>query len=98
MLYLETLIKFLKAYYALKSEKLNAFFKYKEITFKLLLVFFQPNSVIYIISANFEKPRCIKFNYGQVKKSNNKTCFQLSYYYFTYDGICFKKTLVTVKI
>jgi hypothetical protein len=64
MLYLKTLIKFLKTHYVSKSEKLDALIKYKEITFDLLPVFFRPNSVIYMISANSEKPRCLRFDYG----------------------------------
>ena len=60
ILHLETLIIFLKTHYASKSEKLNALIKHKKIIFDLLLVFFQPNSVIYMIFANSEKPRCCR--------------------------------------
>jgi hypothetical protein len=98
MLHLETLIKFLEAHYASKSEKLNALLEHKEITFELFPVFFRPNSVMYMISANSGKPRCIRFDYGQVKKSNGKTCFQLSCHYLTYDGICFGEAPVTAEI
>jgi hypothetical protein len=98
MLHLETLIKFLEAHYASKSEKLNALLEHKEITFELLPVFFRPNSVMYMISANSEKPRCIRFDYGQVRKSNGKMCFQLSCHYLTYDGICFGEAPVTAEI
>jgi hypothetical protein len=98
MLHLKTLIKFLKTHYASKSEKLNALIEHKEITFDLLPVFFRPNSVIYMISANSEKPRCLRFDYGQVKRSNGKTCFQLSCHHLTYDGICFGEAPVTTEI
>ena len=90
--------QFLEAHYASKSEKLNALLEHKEITFELLPVFFRPNSVMYMISANSEKPRCIRFDYGQVKKSNGKMCFQLSCHYLTYDGICFGEAPVTAEI
>src|SRR5947209_2681670 len=65
--------QFLKTHYASKSEKLNALLEHQEITFDLLPVFFRPNSVIYMLSANSEKPRCLRFDYGQVKRSNGKT-------------------------
>jgi hypothetical protein len=98
MVHLENLIKFLKKHYASISEKLNALLEHKEITFELLPVFFRPNSVMYMISGNSGKPRCIRFDYGQVKKPNGKTCFQLSCHYFTYDGICFGEAPVTAEI
>jgi hypothetical protein len=98
MLYLETLITFLKTHYASKSEKLYALIEYKEIMFDLLPVFFRPNSVVYMISANSEKPQCLRFNYGEVKRFNGKTCFQLNCHYLTYDGICFGEAPVTTEI
>ena len=98
MLHLEILIKFLKTHYASKSEKLNALIKHQEITFDLLPVFFRPDSVIYMISTNSEKARCLRFDYGQVKRSNGKTCFQLSCHHLTYDGICFGEAPVTTEI
>jgi hypothetical protein len=37
------------------SEKLMMLFKYKKIIFKLLLLFFWFNFIVYMISADFEK-------------------------------------------
>jgi hypothetical protein len=64
MLHLETLIKFLKTHYASKSEKLNALLAHKEITFELLAVFFRPNSIVYMVSGNSGKARCLRFDCG----------------------------------
>src|SRR2546423_5258746 len=48
------LIEFLATHYASTSEKLTALLKHKEITFELLPVFFRPNSIVYMVSADSE--------------------------------------------
>lgn len=79
------------------SEKLTALLKHKEITFKLLLVFFRPNSVIYMVAADSEKPKCLMFNSGLVKAFNGKNYFKLSCRYLTHDGKCFREvTTITM--
>jgi hypothetical protein len=98
ILYLDILIEFLITYYALTSEKLTALLKYKKITFELLLVFFRPNSVVYMISADFEKPRCLIFDFGLMKVYNSKKNFELSCRYLTYNGKFFKKAIITTII
>jgi hypothetical protein len=97
-LYLNKLIKFLITYYILISEKLTALLKYKEIIFKLFLVFFRPNSVIYIVFTDSEKLKYLIFNSGLVKAFNNKKYFKLSYRYLTYDGKCFRETTTIIII
>lgn len=52
ILHLDTLIEFLTTHYASTSEKLTALLEHKEITFELLPVFFRPNSVVYMVSAD----------------------------------------------
>jgi hypothetical protein len=73
-LHLDKLIEFLITYYALTIKKLTALLKYKKITFELLLVFFRPNSVVYMVSADSKKPKCLTFNSGLVKVFNDKKC------------------------
>jgi len=92
------LIEFLRTHYASTSEKLTALLKHKEITFELLPVFFRPNSVVYMISGNSGAPRCLRFDSGQEKTFNGKTCFELSCHCLTNDGKCFGEALVTVQI
>jgi hypothetical protein len=92
------LIEFLRTYYVLISEKLTALLEHKEITFKLLPVFFRPSSVVYMISGNSGAPRCLRFDSGQGKTFNGKTCFELSCHCLTNDGKYFKEALITVEI
>jgi hypothetical protein len=89
---------YLRTHYASTSEKLTALLEHKEITFELLPVFFRPNSVVYMISGNSGAPRCLRFDSGQGKTFNGKTCFELSCHYLTNDGKCFGEALVTVEI
>jgi hypothetical protein len=93
------LIEFLVTYYALTSEKLTAFLKHKEITFELFSVFFRPNSIVYMISADSEKPKYLIFDSGLMKTTlNNKKYFELSYRYLTHDDKCFREATTTIII
>ena len=98
-LHLDKLIEFLATHYTSTSEKLTALLKHKEITFELLPVFFRPNSIVYMVSADSEKPRCLMFDSGLVKATlNGKKHFELSCRYLTYDGKCFGKATTTTRI
>jgi hypothetical protein len=98
ILHLDKLIEFLTTHYASTSEKLTALLKHKEITFELLPVFFRPNSVVYMVSADSEKPRCLMFDSGLVKAFNGKKYFELSCRYLTHDGKCFGEATTTTII
>jgi hypothetical protein len=98
ILLLDKLIEFLITYYASTSEKLTALFKYKEITFELFPVFFRPNSVVYMVSADSEKPRCLMFDSGLVKAFHGKRHFELSCRYLTHDDKCFREAITTTTI
>jgi hypothetical protein len=98
ILHLNALIEFLITHYVSTSEKLTALLEHNEITFELLLLFFRPNSVVYMVSADSEKPRCLTFDSGQVKVYNYKTYFELSCRYLTHDGKCFGEAIITTMI
>jgi hypothetical protein len=99
ILHLDKLIEFLATHYASTSEKLTALLEHKEITFELLPVFFRPNSVVYMVSADSEKPRCLMFDSGLVKATmNGKKHFELSCRYLTHDGKCFGEATTTTMI
>ena len=68
--YLEKFIEFLKEYYALKSEILEALLEYREITFELLSVFFRLKSLIFMIPDSSEQPIYFIFKSGEMNKSN----------------------------
>jgi hypothetical protein len=97
-LHLNKLIEFLTKYYASISERLAALVKYKKITFELLLIFFRLNEIIYMIAADSEKPRCLIFNFKQIKINDDKTYLKLSCRYLTHDEKCFEETATTTKI
>ena len=92
------LIEFLRTHYASTSEKLKALLEYKEITFELLPVFFRPNSVVYMVFADSEKPRCLIFDSGLMKAFHGKKHFELSCRYLTHDGKCFGEATTTTII
>lgn len=98
ILHLNTLIEFLTTHYASTSEKLTALLEHNEITFELLPLFFRPNSVVYMVSADSEKPRCLTFDSGQVKVRNHETYFELSCRYLTHDGKRFGEAPITTMI
>jgi hypothetical protein len=97
-LHLKKLIEFLKTHYVSKNEKLKALLEHKKMTFELFLIFFRSNSVIYIISTNSEKSKCLLFISGQVKTYNEKKYFELNCRYLTQDGKYFEKAIITTKI
>ena len=81
------------------SKKLTVLLKYKEIIFKLFLLFFRFNFIVYIVSANSEKFKYLIFNSGLVKIIfNSKKYFKLNYRYFIYDSKYFKEIITIIII
>ncbi|KAL9616324.1 MAG: hypothetical protein Q9160_008803 [Pyrenula sp. 1 TL-2023] len=97
-LHLDKLIEFLEMHYASVSEKLRALLVHNEITFELLPVFFQPNTVIYTNCTISEQPRCLMFDSGQEKTVDGKKYFKLSCHCLTDDGNCFGEAAATAQI
>ena len=75
-----------------------ALVEHNEITFELFQLFFRPNSVVYMVSANSGKPRCLMFDSGQVKTYNGKKVFEMDCHYLTHDGKRFGEAPTTTEI
>ncbi|EHY60968.1 uncharacterized protein HMPREF1120_08910 [Exophiala dermatitidis NIH/UT8656] len=97
-LHLGKLIEFLKSHYASASDKLTALVQHMEITFDLLPVFFQPNSIVYMVSSTSENPRCPLFDARKFQIEHGQKRFDMNCRYLTHDGKCFGEATTMAEI
>ena len=88
--HLDLLLEFIKKTYQSTTERLNALLKKSEITYDLLWALFKPNAMIYTTCVGTDKPRCVKYNFGEEKKQmNGVEYFHLGCRYLDSDGKVF---------
>lgn len=92
-------ISFVKETYASTHERLIALLEVQEITYDLLWALFKPNTVVYTTCFGTGKPRCVKYNSGEEKTTNNGVeYFHLECRYLDFDGKVFGETSVELVI
>ncbi|KAL6241869.1 hypothetical protein RBB50_011114 [Rhinocladiella similis] len=96
--HLGKLVQFLQTQYAAVRDKLMALLEHREMTFELLPVFFRPNSLVYMMSANSEKPRCLMFDSGRFQDDHGQKYFHMVCRYITHDGNSVGEATLKTKI
>ena len=93
------LISFVKKTYASTHECLIALLKAQEIIYDLLWALFKLNTVVYTMCFSISKPRCVKYNSGKERTTNNEVeYFHLKCCYLDFDGKVFGETSVELGI
>jgi hypothetical protein len=88
--HLELLIESVKNHYKSTSERLDALLADEKITYDLLWALFKPNTHVYTTCPGSGKPRCVKYDFGQEKKtSQGVKYFELESRYLDFDGRVF---------
>lgn len=83
--HLSLLVDYIKNSYISTNERLGL--KSREITFDLIWALFKPNSIVYGECFGTKKPRCIRFDYGEVKTLDDGTkYYHVEGQYLDFDG------------
>lgn len=75
----------MKTTYSSTTKRLIALLKNHEFTYDLLWALFKPNAVAYTICLSADKPRCVKYDFGEERSTNNGV---------QYDGKVFEETSI----
>ena len=93
------MVSFVKKTYASTHERLIALLEAQEITYDLLWALFKPNIVVYTTCFGTAKLRCVKYNSGEERTTNNGVeYFHLECRYLDFDGKVFGETSVELGI
>lgn len=89
-MHLDLLIQTIKDTYKSTTERLVALLADRKITYDLLWALFKPNTHVYTTCPGTGKPRCVKYDFGEEKKTNQGVkYFELDYRYLDFDGKVF---------
>jgi hypothetical protein len=85
--HLNLLNQAIKDNYISTTNRLSTLLARREITFDLLWAFFKPNTYIYTTCPGTGKPKCVKYDLGGYKTTNqNVKVFELDCRYYDFDG------------
>lgn len=101
MKHFNLLVSFVKKTYASTHERLIAIalLEAQEITYNLLWALFKPNTVVYTTYFGTGKPRCVKYNSGEERTTNNGVeYFHLECRYLDFDSKVLGETSVELGI
>ncbi|KAI9767831.1 MAG: hypothetical protein M1839_004332 [Geoglossum umbratile] len=88
--HLKLLTQYLTDHYDTTLKRFNALLKEGKISFDLLWILFQPNTLVYTTCPGSDQPRCLKFDFGQMEQSSQGECFfKLDCRYLDYNGKVF---------
>ncbi|KAI9766368.1 MAG: hypothetical protein M1840_006632 [Geoglossum simile] len=73
--HLKLLTQYLTDHYDATLKRFNALLKEGKISFDLLWILFQPNTLVYTTCPGSDQPRYLKFNFGQMEQSSQGECF-----------------------
>jgi len=95
----DLLVNFVKMTYTSTTKHLTALLEGHEITYDLLWALFKPNTVVYTTCFGTGKPRCVKYQCGEERTTDNKVeYFHLECCYVDFDGKVFGETSIELAI
>lgn len=93
------LVNFVKTTYSSTTTRLIALLENHEITYDLLWALFKPNTVVYTTCFGTGKPRCVKYDFGEERTTNNGVeYFHLECRYVDFDGKVFGEASIELAI
>jgi hypothetical protein len=97
--HLKLLIQYLTNHYDMTLKRFNALLQEGKISFDLLWILFQPNTLVYTACPGSDQPRCLKFDSGQMEQSSQgEHFFKLDCRYLDYDGKVFGEVETTLAV
>jgi hypothetical protein len=84
---LELLIDYIKRAYGPTRQSLNPLLEDCHITYDLLWALFKPNTLVYTTCFGTGKPRCVKYDFGEERKTNSGVkYFHMEGRYLDFNG------------
>ncbi|KAI9769842.1 MAG: hypothetical protein M1840_003836 [Geoglossum simile] len=97
--HLRLLIQYITDHYNAEIKRFNTLLEEGKISFDLLWILFQPNTVVHTTCPGSDQPRYFKFDSGQMEASSQGECFfKLDCRYFDYDGKVFGEVEIPLGI
>lgn len=97
--HLELLVEYIVEDYADVSKQLYPLLEHHEITFDLLWALFLPNTLLYVVCAGSNEPRCLKMDWGEIRSSMQRgKFFYMDCHYVDYDGKSFGEANAVLEI
>jgi hypothetical protein len=97
--HLNLLVQYLEDSYKAITDQLRSLLQYQKITWDLLWTCFKPGMPVYTTCQGTGQPRCIKFNFGEEKKSTEGVIYyEINGHYFDFDGKIFGEASETLMI
>jgi hypothetical protein len=98
MRHLDLLIQHLEDEYRSTSEQLSLFLSRRKISFDLLWAFFKPGTLVYVTCPFTGLPRCIRYSFGEEKRSPKGHVFKIQGQYLDFDGEAFGESTEILSI
>lgn len=96
---LQLLIHYISESYTAISQRLALLLEHGEISYDLLSFLFKPNDPVYTTCFGTGKPRCVKYDAGEVKiRSNEEKFYRLDCRYFDFDGKIIGEVSTSIEI
>ena len=97
--HLELLIDCITETYADVTQHLTSLLQGGEITYDLLWALFKSNALVYTTCSGTHKPRCVRYNFGEEKKSRTGAKYwSLDCRYLDFNGEVFGSVPIELKI
>ncbi|KAK3169608.1 hypothetical protein OEA41_008992 [Lepraria neglecta] len=97
--HLDLLVDFIKTTYQSTAQRLLSLLENNEITYDLLWALFTPNSMAYTTCLGTGKPRCVIYDDGEEKETNNRLkYYQMECRYLDHDGQVFGEASINLAI
>ncbi|KAL5344673.1 hypothetical protein ACLOAV_010365 [Pseudogymnoascus australis] len=97
--HLESLIDYIKTAYGPTRQSLNPLLEDGHITYDLLWALFKPNTLVYTTCFGTGKPRCVKYDFGEERKTNSGVkYFHMEGRYLDFDGKVLGEAVIHLSI
>ncbi|KFY02822.1 hypothetical protein V490_00390 [Pseudogymnoascus sp. VKM F-3557] len=97
--HLESLIDYIKTAYGPTRQSLNPLLEDGHITYDLLWALFKPNTLVYTKCFGTGKPRCVKYDFGEERKTNSGVkYFHMEGRYLDFDGKVLGEAVIHLSI
>ncbi|KAG4428231.1 hypothetical protein IFR05_016287 [Cadophora sp. M221] len=97
--HIRLLVDYLKQIYETTTRHLESLLQSGEITYDLLWALFKPNSFAFTTCTGTQRPRCVKYDFGEEKKTKSGSKYwNIECRYLDFDGADLRESSIELKI
>ncbi|KAH6692795.1 hypothetical protein BKA61DRAFT_499673 [Leptodontidium sp. MPI-SDFR-AT-0119] len=97
--HIRLLVDYLKQTYETTTRHLESLLQSGEITYDLLWALFKPNSFAFTTCSGTQRPRCVKYDFGEEKKTKSGSKYwNIECRYLDFDGADLGESSIELKI